>query len=118
MTKKIETTVEQKLLEPPFEHDGVLVPPGWAFAKSLGDNMVKITDAITGRVVCFIGKQKGVIEDSEELIHFPCPIPVALVDVIGGILEKKIMRKALKQGDYEKAQRFADKKFADFYSKK
>lgn len=100
--------VEQKLLE---------TPAGKSEINGFGDNVVKITDSLTGRVVCFIGKQKGVTEDSEELLHFPSPVPVALVDAISGILEKRKMRKALEKGDYEKAQRFADKKVADFYSK-
>lgn len=92
-------------------------PAGKAEINGFGDNVVKITDTFTGRVVCFIGKHKGVAEDSEELLHFPSPVPVALVEAISGILEKRKMRKALEKGDYEKAQRFADKKVANFYSK-
>ena len=83
-----------------------------------GDNVVKITDSETGRVVCFIGKQKGLHEESEEeLLHFPSPVPVALVEAVSELMDKRKMRKALDKGDYEKAQRFADKKVADFYSK-
>jgi hypothetical protein len=107
MSKKVAAPVKQKLLE---------TQAGTTEINGFGDNVVKITDTMTGRVVCFIGKQGG--GEEEELLHFPCPVPVALVDAIGGILEKRKMRKALEQGDYEKAQRFADRKVADFYSKK
>lgn len=83
-----------------------------------GDNVVKITDSETGRIVCFIGKKKGLEESEEEFLHFPSPVPVALVEAVSELMDKRKMKKALNKGDYEKAQRFADKKVSDFFAKK
>lgn len=94
------------------------IPAGKSEINGFGDNVVKITDSETGRVVCFIGKQKGLNESEEELLHFPSPVPVALVEAVSELMDKRKMKKALDKGDYEKAQRFADKKVGDFFTKK
>lgn len=94
-------------------------PAGKNEINGFGDSVVKITDSETGKVVCFIGKQKKPNEEGgEELLHFPSPVPVALVEAVSDLVGKRKMRKALDDGDYEKAQRFADKKVSNFFAKK
>ena len=94
------------------------VPAGKSEINGFGDNVVKIIDSETGQVVCFIGKHKELTGDTEELIHFPLPVPIAIIGAVSELMEKRKMRKALDNGDYKKAQRFADKKVGDFFAKK
>ena len=94
------------------------IPAEKSEISGFGDNVVKIIDSETGRVVCFIGKQKGLHENSEEVLHFPSPVPFALVEAVSEFMDKRKMRKALDKGDYEKVQRYADKKVRDFFAKK
>lgn len=102
----------------PFSSGVREAPAGKSEINGFGDNVVKIIDSETGQVVCFIGKHKELTGDTEELIHFPSPMPIALIGAVSELMEKRKMRKALDKGDYKKAQRFADKKVEDFFAKK
>lgn len=77
-----------------------------------GDNVVKITDG-HGSVVCFIGRTSS---EPREMIHFPRPVPMEVINSVQALLEKRKMRKALANENYEKAQKFADKKWGEVYS--
>jgi len=77
-----------------------------------GDSVVKISDS-DGKTICYIGRTSA---NNKEMVHFPSPVPVDLVAGVQVLLEKRKMRKALDAGDYEKAQRYADKKWSDVYS--
>lgn len=71
-----------------------------------GDNVIKLTDNITGETVCFIGKIQG-----EEKIHFSRAISLKQLESVVELLQKKKMQKFLDGEKYEKAQSFADRKF-------
>jgi hypothetical protein len=77
-----------------------------------GDNVVKITDA-HGKTVCFIGRTTN---EPKELVHFPSPVPVEVIAGVQTLLEKRKMRKALDNGNFDKAQKFADRKWGEVYS--
>ena len=77
-----------------------------------GDSVVKITDG-HGRTVCFIGRKTN---EPKELVHFPSPVSVEVIASVQSLLEKRKMRKALNNGNYEKAQKFADRKWGEVYS--
>jgi len=72
-----------------------------------GNSLFKIKRPDTGEVVAFIGQQEG-----HEKVYFPKVQPVEIVVAVGELLDKKKMRRAMEKQDYEKAQCFADKKFA------
>lgn len=77
-----------------------------------GDNVVKISDH-TGKTICYIGRTS---QEAKELVHFPNPVPVDLIAGVQTLLEKRKMRKALDKGDFDKAQKFADRKWGEVYS--
>lgn len=73
----------------------------------LGTDVVKILDADNGTCICFIG-----IQNDAEMVHFTKPVSLESIEAIVELLHKKKFGKALNDGDIEKAQKYADKKFA------
>lgn len=77
-----------------------------------GDNTVKITDC-HGKTICLIGRTSS---EPKELIHFPSPVPLEVIAGVQMLLEKRKMRKAMKQGNFGKAQKFVDRKWVEVCS--
>ena len=69
-----------------------------------GDDIVKFVRKDTEEVICFIGKQKD-----KDVIFFQKPIGSEDLISVAELLGKKKMKKALSKGDFEKAQKIANK---------
>lgn len=67
---------------------------------------VRLFDALNDETVCHIGIIKG-----EEAAYFHRPVSLEELETIVELLHKKKMRKHLSNGDIEKAQEFANRKF-------
>jgi hypothetical protein len=72
-----------------------------------GGNVVKIIDT-TGKVICYIGKIEN---ESKEFVYFPSPLPIEVIANVQKLLEKRKMKKALKNGQFDKAQNFVNRKW-------
>ena len=73
----------------------------------LGSDVVKILDADNGNCICFIG-----MKDEDEMVHFTKPVSLEAIEAVIELLHKKKFGKALNAGNIEKAQKYANKKFA------
>lgn len=71
-----------------------------------GENIIKLTDKMTGETLCYIGRIQG-----EEKIHFSRAISLKQLESVTELLQKKKMQKFLDREKYEKAQSYADRKF-------
>jgi hypothetical protein len=67
---------------------------------------IRLFDSLNDETVCHIGKIKG-----EEAAYFHRPVSLEELETIVELLQKKKMRKHLSNGDIEKAQEFANRKF-------
>lgn len=70
----------------------------------LGSDIVKFVKKDTDEVICFVGKQ-----DNKDVVYFQRPVSCEDLISITDILGKKKMQKALSKGDFEKAQKIANK---------
>ena len=70
------------------------------------NEVVKITDATTGNAVCHIGLIHGI-----ESVYFTRPMSLEDLEAIVELMNKKKMQKHLTNGNYDKAEEFANRKF-------
>jgi len=74
--------------------------------KGFDNEVIKITDATTGNVVCHIGLIHGL-----ESVYFIRPTSLEDLEAIVELMNKKKMQKHLTNGDFDKAEEFANRKF-------
>jgi len=72
----------------------------------LGSDIVKFVKKNTDEVICFIGKR-----DDKDVVYFQRPVSCEDLLSITDIIGKKKMQKALSKGNFEKAQKFANKTY-------
>ncbi len=72
----------------------------------LGQDTVKLVDADNGNCLCYIG-----IKNDEEVVHFTKPVTLETLEAVVELINKKKFGKALTSGDFDRAQKFADRKF-------
>jgi hypothetical protein len=72
----------------------------------LGENVVKIIDAIDGQNICFIG-----VQGDAEAVWFPKPANYEQIEAVYNLLHKKKFSKALNKGNLKKAQTVANKSY-------
>lgn len=72
----------------------------------LGEETVKIIDADVDQVICFIAKK-----NDEDQIYFPKPASLAEIEAVVELLQRKKFNRFMNEGEIEKAQEYANRKF-------
>ena len=71
-----------------------------------GENVVKLTDSMSGQILAYVGKQGG-----EEKVHFAKPITVDQLEAVHELLQKKKFNKHISNERFDRAQEYANRKF-------
>lgn len=72
----------------------------------MGDNIVKFSRKDTNELVCYMSRH-----EEEDFVFFNKPVSTDVILTIAEMLKKKKLRKALKNNNFGKAQKIADKMF-------